>query len=128
MTVFTPGTLWDRIITTGRQAIASGSLLSIPTDQAVIEQSGVRFLVRVLAGLRRKDDARKEQDAAARAGKPVNPFLPTEPALTIGRISDTHIAVLNKFNVVDHRLLIVTAAYEDQETLLTPADWNALWT
>ncbi len=126
MILLEPGTLWRNIKTTTEQALSGGNLVPIPTDSAFIEDSGVRFAVRVLAGLRRKAEARKEQDAAEHAGKQANHFLPPEKALTVAKITDTHLAVLNKFNVVDHHLLIVTRAYEDQETLLTKADFEAL--
>lgn len=127
MSVLKPGTLWERIARTTELALASGALLPIPTDHVFIEDEGVRFFVRVLAGLRRKAEARKEQDAAARAGKDANPFLPPERDLTVTDITDTHLAVLNKFNVVEHHLLIITRQFEDQDTLLTPADLEALW-
>ena len=127
MDLLRPGTLWENITRTGERALASGALLPIPTNHAFIEDHGVRFFVRVLAGLRRKAEARKEQDAAARAGKHANPFLPPEKDLIVGDITDTHLAVLNKFNVVEHHLLIITRHFEDQETLLTPADLDALW-
>ena len=128
MDLLRPGTLWQTILRTTGQALASGALLPVATDQAFIDADGVQYLVRVLAGLRRKDEARKAQDDAARGGRQANPFLPPEPGLTVGEISDTHVAVLNKFNVVEHHLLIVTRGFEHQETLLTPADWQALWT
>ncbi len=119
--------LWDRVVEATERALANGSLVPIATDQAHIDDGGIRFFVRVLAGLRRKDEARKKQEADSKAGKNVNPFLPPEPELTVGQVTDTHIAVLNKFNVVEHHLLIVTKHFEDQETLLTPADFEALW-
>lgn len=122
-----PGELWDRIVGITERAIARGALLPIPTECAFIEDHGVRFFVRVLTGLRRKAEARKEQDAAVRAGKSANPFLPPEKDLTVADISGTHLAVLNKYNVVEHHLLILTRRFEDQETLLTPEDFEALW-
>ena len=39
-----------------------------------------------------------------------------------------HACLLNKFNVFDHHALLVTQAYEDQDSLLTPADFEALLT
>jgi ATP adenylyltransferase len=45
----------------------------------------------------------------------------------VADISETHVALLNKFNVVEHHLLIVTRHFEDQETLLTLHDFEALW-
>ncbi|MFQ5937604.1 MAG: DUF4922 domain-containing protein, partial [Acidiferrobacterales bacterium] len=54
-------------------------------------------------------------------------FLRYEPELFIGDITQTHVALLNKFNVIDHHLLIVTRAFEDQEALLSSGDFEALW-
>lgn len=121
-------TLWKSIVTTTERALASGALLPAPTEYAFLEDGGIRFFVRVLAGLQRKDEARKKQESAAAQEKPGNPFLPPEKDLTVADISDTHIAILNKFNVVDHHLLIVTRRFEDQEMLLTAHDFEALWT
>jgi ATP adenylyltransferase len=113
------GTLWRSIVRTRSQAIASGSLQTFPTVHSFIEDGGVRFFVRVLASLREKSVARSKQNA--------DPFLPPEKDLTVADITDTHIAVLNKFNVLDHHLLIVTRRFEDQDSLLTLMDFEALW-
>ena len=40
--------------------------------------------------------------------------------------SDTHICLLNKFNVVDRHLLIVTREFEHQQSPLNLADFDAL--
>lgn len=121
------GTLWQRLTATTEGALRCGALVPVPTGSVFIEDNGARFFVRVLSGLRRKDEARKKQDAEVKAGKAVNPFLPPEKELTVCDVTDTHVAVLNKFNVVDHHLLIVTRHFEDQDTLLTPGDFEALW-
>jgi ATP adenylyltransferase len=55
-----------------------------------------------------------------------NPFLPYDPDLFVSEISQTHVALLNKFNVVDHHLVIVTRSFEPQEALLTNEDCAAL--
>lgn len=125
---FPPGTLWQSIIRTTEHALRSGALVPLSTSERFIEDSGVRFVVRVLDGLRRKKEAKREQEAAVLSGKPVNPFLPPEPGLTVAEVSDTHRALLNKFNVVEHHLLVVTKRFEDQDTLLTAGDLKALWT
>jgi sulfate adenylyltransferase (ADP) / ATP adenylyltransferase len=122
------GTLWERIITATERATASGVLLSAPTTFTFVEDGGIRFFVRVLASLKRKDEAREKQAAAASSDKQMNPFLPPEKDLTVADISTSHIAILNKYNVVDHHLLIVTRSFEDQEMLLTVQDFDALWT
>lgn len=126
--IFPPGTLWKNIIRTTERALKTGALVPISTNERFIEDSGVRFVVRVLDGLRRKKEAKQEQEAAVLSGKPVNPFLPPDPDLTVAEVTDTHLALLNKFNVVEHHLLIVTKRFEDQDTLLTVSDLKALWT
>src|SRR5512137_301001 len=115
------------MLRTTEHALASGALRSFPTRQVFIEDGGVRFFVRVLKVLEQKSAARQQQDKAAGAGRNSNPFLPPEKELTVADVTDTHIAVLNKYNVVDHHLLIVTRHFEDQETLLTLRDFEALW-
>ncbi len=121
------GTLWKRLVETTEQALACGALLPVATNEAFIEDGGIRFFVRVLSSLRLKDEARSRQDADAKAGKKANPFLPPERELTVGAITETHTAILNKFNVVEHHLLIVTNHFEDQDLLLTLRDFEALW-
>jgi ATP adenylyltransferase len=117
------GTLRDALMRTTEQAVRTGALLPIPTGYEFLEDAGVRFFVRVLTGLARKDEERKKQE---REGGSTNPFLPYEKDLFVADISETHVAVLNKFNVVEHHLLIVTRQFEDQETLLTIEDFEAL--
>ena len=86
----------------------------------------MRFLVRILANLTRKEKADLDQQAQSRAGKSVNPFLPYDSDLFVANLSATHLCLLNKYNVVDHHILIVTRAFEDQDTWLTLADFEAL--
>ncbi len=124
---FTPGTLWRNIKDRTEQALQSGALVPIPTDASYIEESGIRFFVRVMASLRRKDEERGQREGSRASIAPTNPFLPPEPDLFVTHLTDTHSAILNKFNVVDHHLLIITRQYEDQRTLLTLQDFEALW-
>ncbi|HAR45168.1 MAG: hypothetical protein A2X56_02375 [Nitrospirae bacterium GWC2_57_13] len=122
------GTLWQNIVSTTERALRTGALFSYPTRVAYIDDGGMRFVVRVLAGLKRKQEERQKQDSAAGRGEKSDPFQPPEPDLVVADISATHTALLNKFNVVDHHLLIITKNYEDQEELLTVGDFEALWT
>jgi ATP adenylyltransferase len=123
------GTLWQKIVRVTENALSTGALLSIPTEYEFIEDCGMRFFVRTLSGLRLKDEAKQQQEKeSAATGVEVNPFLPYENDLFVADISDSHVAILNKFNVVDHHLLIITRRFEDQEDLLTPDDFKALLT
>lgn len=126
---FENGTLWQKIVQVTENALGIGALIPIQTDYEFVEDSGMSFFVRILSGLRRKDEAKKQQEKeSSTTGKQTNPFLPYEKDLFVADILDTHVAVLNKFNVVEHHLLIITRDFEDQETLLTPQDFKALWT
>jgi len=116
--------LWQALERTSRSALAKRALRPIPTRFDFVEQEGARFLVRVMANLARKDKARKAQEAK---GKDYNPFLPYEQDLFVGDLSPTHVGLINKFNVVDHHLLILTRDFEDQDRLLNLADFEALW-
>lgn len=122
--LFDRGTLWEAVVRTAAHALTTGSLLPIVTDYEYIEDGGVLFFVRILSNLVRKDKERKKQ---AKEGGKANPFLPYEKDLFVADISGSHIAVLNKFNVLEHHLLIITREFEDQESLLTVKDFEALW-
>ncbi len=122
------GTLWERLKDRTEKALRCRLLQSIPTESEFIEDGGIRFLVRMLSSLERKDEARKKQDreiVTARAE--MNPFLPYDEDMLVADISETHVGLLNKFNVVDYHLLIVTRSFEEQESLLTLHDFEAMW-
>ena len=123
-----PGTLWTSVKEQTEHALQCGALLSIPTEFEFVEQDNVRFLVRILSNLNRKKAAKEKQEKqSATSGQEFNPFLPYEEDLFVADISDTHVCILNKFNVVDYHLLIITRAFEEQESLLTLEDFAAMW-
>jgi sulfate adenylyltransferase (ADP) / ATP adenylyltransferase len=107
-------------------AIAHKALLSIPTECEFVEQAGIRFIVRTVANLARKHEAQKQIPKAS-SNKDFNPFLPYEEDLFVANLSTTHLCLLNKFNVVDHHLLIITRAFEEQEDWLNLQDFEAMW-
>jgi len=124
---FARGTLAGSIAAVSARALAAGALLPIATGWEFVEEHGVRFFVRVLANLQRKSDQRAAEERSADAGRSFNPFLPYEQALFVADVSKTHVAILNKFNVVDRHLLIVTREFEQQRALLTLRDFEAWW-
>ncbi len=119
------GELWPRVAAVARQALDSGALQPIDTEQLTVADGGVDFAVRVVAGLRRKDEAARRLAAAGRDDR--NPFLPCDPALTVGDVGAGHIAVLNKYRVLADHVLLVTRAFEQQRVLLGAADFAAAW-
>jgi ATP adenylyltransferase len=101
-----------------------GALRSIRTSFDLVEdgETGVEFVVRMVEHLGQKREAAAEQQ---RTG--ANPFLPYNRDLFVADVSETHLCLLNKYNVLDHHLLIVTRRFEEQQSLLTLADFEALW-
>jgi sulfate adenylyltransferase (ADP) / ATP adenylyltransferase len=115
-----PGTLWPKIRLQTQHALDCGALQPIPTTYDWAEQNGIRFVVRILANLQRKVAAKQAQP------KNFNPFLPYDPNLFVTDLSPTHLVLLNKFNVMDHHLLIVTREFESQDDFLNAQDFEAL--
>jgi sulfate adenylyltransferase (ADP) / ATP adenylyltransferase len=121
---YQPGMLWEHVVTTSRMALELGALKPIPTSFAFLEDGGVRFLVRVVEHLANKPQSQPgaTADAASR-----NPFLPYDPLLFVADAGAGHVCLLNKFNVVDHHLLIVTREFVHQDRPLDAADFTAWW-
>jgi ATP adenylyltransferase len=114
---------------TSVEALRRGTLCPIPSTPETVEQDGIRFLVRVVSSEAFEELKREYAKQRGKAGgTPRNPFLPPDESLLVGDVSTTHYCVLNKFNVVEHHLLIVTREFEEQEGLLTLHDFEALWT
>jgi len=102
-------------------AKVSGALVPIDTDHCVINDEGIDFVVRVA-----KNIDRKKQNKSNEPARQDNPFLPYDPRLWVADIGQHHAVLLNKFNVIDHHLLIVTKRYESQDQLLAAADLTAI--
>jgi ATP adenylyltransferase len=93
----------------------------------MVEQGGVNFLIRIVANLARKVQANADQQQSSMAAnRNQNPFLPYDQDLFVADISDTHVCLLNKFNVLDYHMLMVTRSFQKQESLLTVSDFEAL--
>ncbi|MFL9902120.1 phosphorylase [Paraburkholderia fungorum] len=121
------GTLWPAMLRQAGHALRCGALQPIETFQAVIESGGIRFGVRQVSSLTCKEQQHRQTRKLHGGERPsVNPFLPYEPDLFVADISNTHLALLNKFNVIDNHLLIVTRDFEPQEALLNLADFESL--
>lgn len=106
------------------QAMANGALQPIHTERTVLHQNGFDFSVRWVSSLALKDAARV--DAVTRKRPGFNPFLPPDPDLTVASLGPRHLAVLNKYPVIERHLLIITRDFEAQTAPLTLADFTAL--
>ena len=104
-----------------QEALSAGALEAISSRCEVVEQAGVAFQIRVAS-----NPAQSLRPLAA-SKRSDNPFLPYDPALFVAELSGSHVCLLNKFTVIDRHLLIVTRELEQQESLLTSEDFEALW-
>ncbi|MGB3276794.1 MAG: phosphorylase, partial [Castellaniella sp.] len=130
----------DAVRSCSDRAIASGDLQPIEAEQVVIEDQGLPFIVRWVAALAAKDAAKpgvtagqpvsSGQDAVTLPGGPrdpnFNPFLKPDPALLVGPIGDHHAAILNKFPVCLHHLVLARRTYAEQLSPLEAIDFQAL--
>ena len=118
-----------KTIKAAKQALERGALRPIITESMIMRDSGVDFQVRMISNLARKAEEKRLrlQDSTGNKEKP-NPFLPYEKEMFVTDISRTHLCLLNKFNVIQYHLLIVTRDFEDQEKLLNIADFEAICT
>ena len=92
----------------------------MPTETTMVEDRGIPFVIHITTLQDRK--RRAEPDMSTQP-QPVSSAGSRTPHR---RRRPRHLSVLNKFNVLDHHLLIVTREFEPQETLLTLDDFEAL--
>lgn len=117
--------LWQQVQQTTQQALKGQALQPIDTQACTLSDGSFEFVVRVVDNIARKESAQRKREKRP-SDKLFDPFLPYEEALFVADLSDTHLCLLNKFNVVDHHLLIVTRHYESQDEWLTAADFEGL--
>jgi sulfate adenylyltransferase (ADP) / ATP adenylyltransferase len=115
-------TLWPQLQACRRRALESGALVPLETSVHVVDDDGVPFIIRIPENLPRKQQAGESPPM----GTP-DPFSPPyEPDLYVSDVSPSHVALLNKFSVLDHHFLLVTREYAEQPEHLTKADFEAM--
>jgi ATP adenylyltransferase len=114
----TPGTLHASLLERTATARRGGAIQFLPTTLEVIEQDSIQFQVRVLES--------PATEAIAEASRSQVTAFPYDQDLFVSSISATHVALLNKFSVFEHHLLIATNAFEAQRCQLTQKDCEAL--
>ena len=111
--------LWDLVQRRAASAHASGAMYRIESEAHLVREAGVDFVVRVATDF-------AAQVARQPRSKPGNPFAEPEAELVLADVSPTHVALLNKYHVIESHLLIVTRSFVDQNVLLDIADFEAL--
>jgi ATP adenylyltransferase len=123
---FEQGSLGARLAAVAEKALASGALQPLATDYGLVEEGGITFLVRVLASLARKDEDARQRRQSEKKDAESNPFLPYEEDLFVSDLTKTHVALLNKFNVIERHLLVVTREFVPQDEYPGEGDLAAL--
>ncbi len=118
--------LWDKITNTTINALDKKALKPILTNYEVIEDNSLNFVVRILDNIQLKEYAKKKQKKYQKISN-YNPFLPYEDNLYVADLSNTHVCILNKYNVVNNHVLIITRDFQPQENLLNLFDLESLW-
>lgn len=110
---------WQLVQQRSAAAHASGVMYRIESEPHLVSDGGVDFVVRQYIDF-------EGQVARQPKSKPGNPFVDPEPDLFVADVSDTHMALLNKYHVIESHLLVVTKGYVDQTVLLGKEDFAAV--
>lgn len=111
--------LLSRALIISQQAEADDALIPIATQARHMTDHGHTFLLHVAT------DWQHRKRAAGKRPKGENPFLPPEENLVVDEIDVDHLCILNKFPVLQPHLLLISRAFEAQESLLTLANFAA---
>ena len=123
-TLLEPGTLWELTRAAQASALANGALQPIATTRTTVVEAGIPFEVHQAAKPVLPPQPETQKPVYVEQG--FDPFLPYDPALYVADLTDKHVCLLNKFNVLDCHLLMATRAFEHQETWLTVEDFEAM--
>ncbi|MBE9223565.1 phosphorylase [Cyanobacterium stanieri LEGE 03274] len=118
--------LWSKISATTIQALEEKALKPIETQYEFLKENNIDFIIRILDNIQRKEQAKKKQKKHQKEAS-YNPFLPYEDKLYVDDLGDSHVCILNKYNVVNNHVLIITREFEPQENLLTLKDLESFW-
>ncbi|MGP0129744.1 MAG: ATP adenylyltransferase family protein [cyanobacterium endosymbiont of Rhopalodia musculus] len=119
--------LWEKVITQTSHAINCGALQSNVTNYEFIEDTKIKFLVKILDNFPQKENSQKQETQQhKKTEKKIDPFLPYEKDLFVTNLSETHLCLLNKYNVFDYHLLIITRVFEEQQSWLDLHNFAAL--
>ena len=124
---------WAAVEARAARAAERGAMVSIYTRSTDVVDGGVAFEVRLATSLAKAKPkgvegggAGEGKEGEGRAAKR-NPFLPYEEDLYVSDAGEAHVVLLNKFNVVQGHLLVVTRAFESQDAPLNARDLGAVW-
>lgn len=130
MNYLTGEQLWQTVIATTLSALDCGALQSIPSycveHKESLNDTDITFQIRVVENLTRKSNEMKRRAEQTTAAEDFDPFLPYDPNLYIGELTNHYRCLLNKFNVMEHHILMVTNRFVTQLEPLNRHDFLAV--
>jgi len=121
--------LWKQVAKVTESALASGALKTIPTHceerQFLCGNTTIHGQVHVVDNLARKSEEMAKRVKQTPNPKDFNPFLPYETSLYVGELTKNYRCLLNKFNIMDHHILMVTTDFSPQQAPLDLNDFLA---
>ena len=116
-----PAAFLQAVDARSEEALASGALQPIEAQELRLENEGLTFRVRHVKALEKKQEL-----PGGPRDPDFNPFLPPDPALTVGPVGDQHIAILNKYPVSERHLVLARTEFAEQLEPLDASDFQAL--
>jgi len=116
------GSLLQRAQHVSETALRNGALQPLSTIIETVCEGALRFQLRTLSSLKYKENTQRIKQAGNHT---TNPFKPYDPHLFVCDIGPSHICLLNKFNIIENHMLLVTREFEPQTNLLNPSDFKA---
>src|SRR5699024_4703280 len=104
-----PVTFWNAVTDRTTHALSSGDLQPLKTEETSVHDQGLPFTIRWASHLADKPPSAPAPKPSLPGGPrdpDFNPFLHPEPALTVGPVGQHHTAILNKFPVCLHHLVL----------------------
>lgn len=111
----------EKVDTRSAAAIASGDLQPIEAHEVTLDGDGMLFRVRRVKALEKKQEL-----PGGPRDPDFNPFLPPDPALTVGPVGEEHVAILNKYPVSERHLVLARKAFAEQVEPLELSDFRAM--
>ncbi|GLI69421.1 hypothetical protein VaNZ11_014030, partial [Volvox africanus] len=125
--------LWDDIVSVYNKAQVVGACSKTDTQVEVLRDPslGIDFVLRLATALKAKPQGPPASQpapgptAASSVSLWRNPFLPPEQELFVRELDAEHSLVLNKFNVVQHHVLVISREFRSQAEPLYGGDLAA---
>lgn len=121
--------LWEKAAKVTQAAYQSKALLTYQASVETVTEAGLTYYIRTLENFERKQSATstKADQNNVDATPQENPFLKHDPELFVTDVGHSHKCLLNKYNVLDQHLLLVTQQFEYQTSVLDQTDFDALY-